>query len=167
MAISDSVSTVKSSTVDHQSSPTPEHYTGVVVIHGLGSIKRNTTLQENVNTLAYWFNHKAQLSLRREGIGRIWVRAKLTDDPNPDAAPAKAFVSLVPPKEPVGSRASGDPGTGESAGDSEEELRLEFREVWWAESFGVPSITSTIAWGRVQGVEQATHLLLPITNRLG
>lgn len=43
------------------------HYTGVVVIHGLGDEKRNSTLMEVVNALTYWFNHKAELALRPTG----------------------------------------------------------------------------------------------------
>jgi len=147
----------------------------VVVIHGLGAIARNTTLQEAVNTLAYWFNHKAGLALEREGLGRIWVRARLTDDPNPDAPAARASMQLLAPPEKApatgieaavtqGPLPSHPPSTlsGRSTAAGEDALRLEFREVWWAQSFGLPSITSTIAWARVQAVEQVTHLLIPI-----
>lgn len=139
----------------HSSSSSPDHYTGVVIIHGLGDIKRSATLEEVVNTLAYWFNHQAGLALRREGPGRVWVSAKLTDDPNPDERASRASIRLAAPREPA------SPSAG-AAG-----LRLEFREVWWAASFGLPSIGATIAWARVQAWEQATHLLFPIGRRLG
>jgi hypothetical protein len=127
----------------------------VVLIHGIGAIKRNTTLVEAVNTLAYWFNHEAGLALRREGDGRLWLTAQLTDDPNPDAPAARAAMNLVAPD---GSAITPESDAG---------LRLEFREVWWAESFGLPSVAETIRWAQVQFREQATHLLVPIGRRLG
>lgn len=155
MATSAAVPDAATTAAAHPNSSNPDHYTGVVVIHGLGDIKRSATLEEVVNTLAYWFNHQAGLALRREGPGRVWVSAKLTDDPNPDERASRASIRLAAPKEPA-APADGDAG-----------LRLEFREVWWAASFGLPSIGATIAWARVQAWEQATHLLFPIGRRLG
>ncbi|HEV2235841.1 MAG TPA: hypothetical protein VGR57_04185 [Ktedonobacterales bacterium] len=133
----------------------PSPYTGVVIIHGIGDIKRNTTLQEAVDALTYWYNHVAGLALRPEGAGRVWLRAALTDDTNPDAPAARATLEL-------------EPLAGTSDGPAEARpLRLEWREVWWAESFGLPSIGSTLAWARIQAREQARNLLLPIGRRLG
>jgi hypothetical protein len=152
----DQVSSMAASPVTPQPSEDRQaHYTGVVLIHGIGDIKRNTTLEEAVNTLAYWFNQKAGLALRREGDGRLWLTAQLTDDPNPDAPAARAAMNLVAPAM-LATAPAGDAG-----------LRLEFREVWWAESFGLPSVGATIKWAQVQLREQATHLLVPIGRRLG
>jgi hypothetical protein len=72
-----------------------DHYTAVVLIHGIGDIKRNTTLEEAVNTLTYWFNHEAGLRLRRAGKRRLWLTAQLTVDPNPDAPAARATMDLA------------------------------------------------------------------------
>jgi hypothetical protein len=137
----------------HLSDQSGDRYTGVVVIHGLGTQKRSETLQEAVNALAYWFNHEAGFALRQEGPGRVWVRAHLTDDPNPDAPAARATMELSAPGEPL--------GKGDAA------LRLEFREVWWAESFGLASSGDTLRWTRVQFREQAANLLLLFGGRLG
>jgi hypothetical protein len=138
-----------------------EHYTGVVIIHGIGAIKRNTTLQEAVDALSYWFNHEAELSLRPEGPGRIWVTATLTDDPNPDAPAARATMELEALGTSPTSAASVTTPTEPLA------LRLEWREVWWAESFGLPSVGATIRWARVQAREQVQHLLIPIGKKFG
>jgi hypothetical protein len=152
----DQVSSMTASPVTPQpSEDRSAHYTGVVLIHGIGDIKRNTTLEEAVNTLAYWFNHEAGLELRREGDGRLWLTAQLTDDPNPDAPAARAAMHLVPP------------GTSANTPHGDSGLQLEFREVWWAESFGLPSVAETIRWAQVQFREQAAHLLVPIGRRLG
>jgi hypothetical protein len=139
-------------------------YTGVVIIHGIGDLKRNATLEEAVNTLAYWFNHQAGLALRRDGPGRVWVTAKLRDDPNPDAPAARATMRLAAP-----AAAPGVAGDTEAASVTSDDtgLRLEFREVWWAESVGLPSVAATFGWARVQAWEQASHLLLPIGRRIG
>jgi hypothetical protein len=130
-----------------------ERYTGVVVIHGVGDIKRNTTLEQAVNTLAYWFNHEAGLALRQEGTDRLWLRAQPSDGRNPDARPATATMELAAP---------GHEGTAADAAP----LRLKFREVWWAESFGLPSVRTAVQWALVQFREQAAHLLIPIGRRL-
>jgi hypothetical protein len=50
-----------------------DHYTGVVVIHGIGNQKRDETLVESLNALTYWFNHHAGLDLQPEGSGRVWL----------------------------------------------------------------------------------------------
>jgi hypothetical protein len=51
---------------------------------------------------------------------------------------------------------------------SETSAQLEFREVWWAESVGIPSVGTTIRWARVQFREQAANLLLLFRrNRTG
>src|SRR5215469_2125252 len=36
-----------------------QRFTGVVLIHGLGGIPRNSMLQQVLNALSYWFNHEA------------------------------------------------------------------------------------------------------------
>ncbi|HEX6123365.1 MAG TPA: hypothetical protein VFY89_09400 [Ktedonobacterales bacterium] len=131
------------------------HYTGVVLIHGLGDIKRNHMLQQALNSLMYWLNHEAGFALRAEGPGRVWLTTELTDATDPDAPAARATMELTPPDSPRPASASNPP------------LRLEFREVWWAESFGMPSISTTIKWARVQFREEAAHLLLPIGRRIG
>jgi hypothetical protein len=130
-------------------------YTGVVLIHGLGPIRRNGMLEQSLNALSYWFNHTAQLAVRPEGPGRIWLAPELTDDPDPDQPASRASVELVAPDSPD-SLPSGAAG-----------VRLEFREVWWAESFGLPDIGATIAWARLQWREQAAHLLIPIGKLVG
>jgi Alpha/beta hydrolase of unknown function (DUF900) len=135
-----------------------DRYTGVIIIHGIGDIKRNATLQEAVDALTYWFNHEAGLALRPEGPGRVWLTAALTDDDNPDAPAARATIELEPPPALAGPAAM--PAEAPV-------LRLEWREVWWAESFGLPSVGATITWARIQAREQARHLLVPIGRKLG
>ena len=61
------------------------HYTGVVVIHGLGDEERNSILMETVNALTFWFNRKAGLALRPRGPGRVWLSTQLTEKEDPDA----------------------------------------------------------------------------------
>src|SRR5260370_32396605 len=75
-------------------SPRQNHYTGVLIIHGLGAIKRNATLQEATDALTYWFNREAGLALRPSGPGRIWLTTALTDDTNPDAHAARASMQI-------------------------------------------------------------------------
>ncbi len=133
-------------------------YTGVVLIHGLGDIPRNEMLQQDLNALSYWLNHEAGFAFRSEGPGRLWLTTELTDDENPDARASRATVELTAP----GGTA---PGVGTQGSDST--LRLDFREVWWAESFGQPDIATTIRWARVQWREQWHHLLIPIGGRIG
>src|SRR5262249_40611404 len=100
-----------------------DHYTGVVVIHGIGNEKRNATLEEAANALTYWFNQVAGLSLRPDGPGRVWLTTKVTDDENPDAPASRAFLDL---EAPAADR------DGRSERDADSRLRLELREVWWA-----------------------------------
>lgn len=124
-------------------------YTGVVLIHGLGDIARNDTIEEYLNALTYWYNHEAGFDLRQEGAGRVWLTTALTDDPSPDARASRATMVLTPPAS-------------QSAGSTEEApLRLEFREVWWSDSHGTPSVASTIRWARFQYGQEASRLLLP------
>lgn len=137
-----------------------DHYTGVVIIHGIGDTKRNTTLQEAIDTLSYWFTQKAGLALRPEGPGRFWLTAALTDDPNPDAPAARATMELEAPPAPAAT-----PGEAQPTGAPP--LRLEWREVWWAEAFGLPSVGATIRWARIQAREQAKHLLIPLGRQVG
>jgi hypothetical protein len=129
-------------------------YTGVVLIHGLGDIKRNATLQQITNAVTYWLNYIAGLSLQPEGTGRVWLTSDLTDDPNPDAPASRATIEVEAP--PGQARAGEDPS-----------LRLEVREVWWAEAFGLPKVTAAIRWARIQFREEAAHLLLPIGRQAG
>jgi virginiamycin B lyase len=132
----------------------------VVVIHGIGNQKRNSTLLEAVNALTYWFNHHAGLDLDSEGTGRVWLTTSLRDDDDPDAEASCATLRLVAPS-------GGDTGQGEPSPDVGAKLRLEFREVWWAESFGIPKVGAALAWARVQFREQLAHLLLPAGFSLG
>jgi hypothetical protein len=122
-----------------------DHYTGVVIIHGLGDIKRSDTLTEATNALAYWYNHHADLDLRREGAGRIWVDTSLNDDPSPNGRTARATIELAPPERRG------------SAKDSQP-LRLKFREVWWAGASGLPPVQAAIQWTQVQFSEQSANL---------
>jgi hypothetical protein len=112
-------------------------------------------LEQSLNALSYWFNHRAQLALRPEGTGRVWLAPELTDDPDPDQPASRATVELVAP-DAADASASGPGG-----------VRLEIREVWWAESFGLPEIGATISWARVQWREQAQHLLIPLGKLMG
>src|SRR5215831_3981290 len=133
-----------------------QRFTGVVLIHGLGLIVRNGMLQQALNALSYWFNHQAELEMRPKGQGRLWIAPHLTDDPDPDQPASRAVVDVVAP----------GPVTSATVDlNSETSARLEFREVWWAESFGAPKIGQTIAWAQVQWREQAARLLVPIYRR--
>lgn len=128
-------------------------YTGVVVIHGIGDEKRNDTLQEALNALSYWFNHKAKLALKETGKGRIWVRTQLTLNDDPDAESSSAVVELEAPES--------------AGGGASAPLYLQLREVWWARTFGKPDVNATLKWARVQWDEQRTHILLPPRVRSG
>jgi hypothetical protein len=140
---------------DTSRTPISDHYTGVVIIHGIGNEKRNATLEEATNALTYWFNHVAGLSLRPEGPGRVWLTTQLTNDDNPDAPASRGTIELAPP-------------LAESAAPSENvPLRLELREVWWAQSFGLPSVRSTLRWARLQFREDAARFLLPLGAHSG
>jgi hypothetical protein len=130
-------------------------YTGVVLIHGIGDEKRNETLQEALNAISYWFNHKAGLALRPQGPGRIWVNTQLTNDDNPDAEASCASVELQAPS-----------GTVAATGPEDDTLRLEIREVWWAQSFGLPSIGTALAWAGRQFREEL-RVLVPVNVRSG
>jgi hypothetical protein len=123
-------------------------YTGVVLIHGIGREKRNETLQESLNALTYWYNHKAGLALRPNGPGRVWLRTNLDDSPDLDADASCATIELSAPSSLT------------------PPLRLELREVWWAESFGLPSPRSALRWARIQFRQEAARILLPIGVRL-
>jgi streptogramin lyase len=130
-------------------------YTGVALIHGIGDQKRNETLQEALNALTFWFNQRVDLSQRPVGTGRVWLRTRLTDDANPDARASSATLDLV------AADAANDALDGPSG------LRLRFREVWWAESFGLPKVGDAIRWARVQFREQLAHILIPVGFQLG
>ncbi len=130
-------------------------YTGVVLIHGIGDEKRNETLQEALNAISYWFNHKAGLALRPQGPGRIWVNTQLTNDDNPDAEASCASVELQAPSGTVG-----------ATGPEGDTLRLEIREVWWAQSFGLPSVGTALAWAGRQFREEL-RVLVPVNVRSG
>ena len=130
-----------------------QHFTGVVLIHGLGLIPRNRMLQQALNALSYWFNYKAGLHLSTRGPGRFWLTPHLTDDPDPDQPASRAIMDVVAPS----------PTNGADSQDGA--VRLEFREVWWADSFGIPDIGQTISWAQVQWREQATRLLIPVRWR--
>jgi hypothetical protein len=51
--------------------------------------------------------------------------------------------------------------------DGQDTLTLKWQEVWWAESFGLPSVAATFKWAIVQAVEQARYLLIPIGKQVG
>jgi hypothetical protein len=135
-------------------------YTGVVIIHGIGNQKRNATLAEALNALMYWFNHRVGLDLQPEGSGRIWLTTELRDDDDPDAPASHATLDVVAP-------ANRDADPSLSADEASTQVWLEFREVWWAESFGLPKVGPALQWARVQFGEQLHHLLLPAGFRLG
>lgn len=124
------------------------HYIGVVIIHGLGDEKRNSTLLEAVNALTFWFNHRMGLALRSTGPGRVWLTTRLTEDDDPDAPASRAAIELEAPAA-VGASASAP-------------LLLRFREVWWAQSFGIQPLGTTIRWARIQFAEQVRHILVPV-----
>jgi hypothetical protein len=143
-------------TRDEPLTPANTTYTGVVLIHGIGDERRNNTLNEALNALMYWFNHAAGLTNRPEGSGRVWMRSHLTFDDDPDAAVSRATLELVAP-------------SGEIAGETDHDAaaQIDFREVWWADTFGLPNIGQVIAWARVQFREQAAHILLPFGRHVG
>ncbi|HKS70584.1 MAG TPA: hypothetical protein VJQ45_09185, partial [Ktedonobacterales bacterium] len=126
-------------------------YTGVVVIHGIGNEKRNATIEEAGNALTYWYNHIAGLALRPTGPGRVWLTTRLTEDDDPDAPASRATMTLSAPDD-------------HGADDT---LRLELREVWWAQSFGLPSVGAALAWARLQFREDAARFLLPLGVQSG
>jgi hypothetical protein len=138
-----------------------ERYTGVVIIHGIGDEQRNDTLLQALDALTYWFNHHAGLQLQPAGQGRIWLTTALGKDADPDEPASRATMELVAPAASDPGQQT-IPGTDEGAG-----LRLEFREVWWAESFGLPNPGTVLSWARVQWREQLTRLLLTAGVRLG
>jgi hypothetical protein len=130
--------------------PSQDGYTGVVVIHGLGDEKRKDTLLEIVNTLVYWFNNRAELALRPSGPGRVWLQTQLSESSDPESVSSRAMLELRAPAE-VG----GDPSGGPT-------LRLAFREVWWAATFGLQPLGTSIRWAQVQWSEQMRHILIPV-----
>lgn len=127
-------------------------YTGVVLIHGLGIEQRNDTLQEALNGITYWFNHKSGLEFRPTGPGRIWVETRLTLNANIDADCSQATVWLEPPAT--------------SGRQSSAPLRLELHEVWWAQSFGLPSASHVLSWTFLQFFQVADRLS-PISSGSG
>ena len=146
--------TTKADTSGGAGGDSSSSYTGVLLIHGLGDIQRNATLQQITNAVTYWLNHVAGLMLAPEGAGRVWLTSDLTDDPNPDARASRATIELEAP-------------AGVAFGGEDPSLRLEVREVWWAEAFGLPKVAAAIRWARIQFREEAAHLLLPIGKQAG
>lgn len=144
-----------SSQTDTPNESDSSKYTGVVIIHGIGDEKRNETLEEALNTLMYWFNHVAGLALRPDGPGRVWLRTALTISNDPDAPCSRATIELLPPA--ASGAATGHP----------EPLRIEMREVWWAQTFGLPSVGSALRWARVQFWDEWLRVLLPIGRHAG
>jgi hypothetical protein len=134
---------------DHGSGDDDADYTGVLIVNGLGHDERNAALQESLNALAYWFNHVLGLALRPDGAGRIWLRTRLTDDDRPDAQPSRATIALATPRTRGSATTSPSPST----------MRLEFREIWWARSFGLPSATSGIRWARILYQQELFRIL--------
>jgi len=134
----------------------PDRYTGVVIIHGIGNERQSETLREALNAVAYWFNHTAGLALRAEGPSRIWLDTRLSDDNVPDAPASCATLQIVPPAE-----------RSESGGETQAPaLWTEWREVWWAASFGLPSLGKVFRWAATQYRQQAAVFApvgLPLT----
>jgi hypothetical protein len=95
----DSILTATTHAPSHRGDPgdPAEQYTGVVVIHGIGNQKRNSTLLEAVDALTYWINHHAGLRLHAEGASRVWLTTELRDDDDPDAEASRATLTLVAP----------------------------------------------------------------------
>ncbi|HEV7128670.1 MAG TPA: hypothetical protein VGN32_14670 [Ktedonobacterales bacterium] len=137
--------------IDDDSGP----YTGVIVVHGIGDEKRNDMLQETLNALTYWYNHVAGLALRPRGTGRVWVHTHLTDDNDPDSPASRALIELVPPARP-----------GAAPQDEPPPLHLKLREVWWAQSFGTPAPRSAMRWARLQFLQEATRIMLPLGGKV-
>ena len=125
------------------------------MIHGIGDEKRNETLQEALNAITYWFNHKTGLAQRPQGPGRVWVTTELTNEENPDAPASRATVELQAPANVA--------GLGASEADT---LRLEMREVWWAQAFGLPPVGTALAWAGRQFLEEL-RVLVPVNVRSG
>lgn len=138
---------------EHPEQQPREPYTGVVIIHGLGIEQQSAQLQEALNALTYWFNHQAGLALREEGSGRIWLDTKLSDDNDPDAPASRATLVLVPP------------APGGATAVAPDVLRLEWREVWWAASFGLQSVGKVFRWAWVQ-YRQQTYVFAPVLVRV-
>ena len=130
--------------VDTQFNPSdePPDYTGVVVIHGIGEEARNDTLLEALNAVSYWLNHEVGLQYRQTGQNRIWLKTHLGDDPDPDAQASYAKMLLQAP-------------------GSDSVLRVDMSEVWWAESFGLPSAGETLRWAWLQFWQVAGRKLSP------
>jgi len=122
-------------------------YTAVLLVHGLGHNARNEALQEAVNALAYWFNHVVGLAMRPQGCGRIWLRTQLTDDDRSDAIPSRVTMELATGAQP------------DTAAKDTSAQRLEFREIWWARSFGLPSAATGIRWARLLYQQELFRIL--------
>lgn len=123
-------------------------YTGVLVVHGVGADRRNEALQTYINALAYWFNHVAQLASRPWGTGRVWVRTQLIDDNRPDAESSRATIEVVAPADLIA-----------AASDQSLPTELQFREIWWARSFGVPSAAAGLQVVRTMYREELFRVL--------
>jgi hypothetical protein len=121
-------------------------------------------LLQALDTLTYWFNHKAGLHLKPVGQGRIWLTTELGKDADPDAPASHATMEMVAPMANDASELL-TPGTLRT--DAGTRLRLEFREVWWADSFGLPDVGTVLSWARLQWREQLTRLLLTAGFRFG
>jgi hypothetical protein len=79
----------------------------------------------------------------------------LTISDDPDAEASQATIELQPP-----SRVAASPGSADA-------LRIEMREVWWAQTFGLPSVGSALRWARVQFWEEWLRVLLPLGRQSG
>lgn len=143
--------------VEHASDEQADRYTGVVLIHGIGDEKRNETLQEALNALTYWFTQIAGLALRPSGAGRVWVHTDLTNDDDPDSPSSRATLELEAPSHVAAQFA---------AVGGNRPLRLEIREVWWAQSFGLPPVGTSLAWATRQLWEEL-HILWPRIGHSG
>ena len=124
-------------------------YTGVVIVHGIGDEKRNETLEEVSDALTKWFTTRGGLAARPFGPSRIWQRPDFTYGSDPDAKGSRTVLEIEAPLTPT------------SIASDAKALRLELREVWWAQSFGAPGIGLSLRWARAQFREEALRVLLP------
>jgi hypothetical protein len=149
-----------------EGTPVGANYTGVILVHGIGDERRNATLQEAVNALHQWFATKAGLSRRPDGPGRVWLVPDLSENPDPDVQTSRVVMELEPPiAGPTTTPSPAEPAPEHAPEHTP--LRLEFRELWWARSFGQPSVGETIQWARLQFRRETARLVLPIGKRTG
>src|SRR5215469_4915809 len=72
-----------------------DHYTGMIVIHGIGDIQRNQTVKQAVRAVKRWFVRVADFAERADGPGRISIDYHLVDDKGPEAAVSRVTEAAV------------------------------------------------------------------------